>query len=42
MAKKATRMKSATQTAIYQSRDEVQIAIKEIGDKQRELQRFSN
>ncbi|HHE3720286.1 hypothetical protein CBE90_00830 [Pasteurella multocida] len=41
MAKKATRMKSATQTAIYQSRDEVQIAIKEIGDKQRELQRLA-
>ena len=43
MAKKRTknRMKSATQTAIYQSRDEVQGAIKEIGDKQRELLRLS-
>ncbi|MCL7726132.1 host-nuclease inhibitor Gam family protein [Actinobacillus pleuropneumoniae] len=43
MAKKPTRnrMKSATQTAIYQSRDEVQSAIKEIGDKQRELLRLS-
>lgn len=36
-----TRMKSATQSAIYQSRDEVQSAIKEIGDKQRELLRLS-
>lgn len=41
MTKKATRMKSATQSAIYQSRDEVQSAIKEIGDKQRELLRLS-
>ncbi|VEI47006.1 Mu-like prophage host-nuclease inhibitor protein Gam [Actinobacillus equuli] len=43
MAKQPTknRMKSATQTAIYQSRDEVQSAIKEIGDKQRELLRLS-
>ncbi|EEY08710.1 host-nuclease inhibitor Gam family protein [Mannheimia haemolytica] len=36
-----TRMKSATQSAIYQSRDEVQTAIKIIGDKQRELQRLA-
>lgn len=43
MAKQPTKnlMKSATQTAIYQSRDEVQSAIKEIGDKQRELLRLS-
>ena len=43
MARQPTknRMKSATQTAIYQSRDEVQGAIKEIGDKQRELLRLS-
>ncbi|EPZ00479.1 host-nuclease inhibitor Gam family protein [Mannheimia haemolytica] len=36
-----TRVKSATQSAIYQSRDEVQTAIKIIGDKQRELQRLA-
>ncbi len=41
MTKKTTRVKSATQSAIYQSRDEVQVAIKIIGDKQRELQRLA-
>lgn len=41
MAKKTPRMKSATQTAIYQNRDDVQTAIKQIGDKQRELQRLA-
>lgn len=43
MAKKPTktRVKNAAQTAIYQSREEVQGAIKEIGDKQRELQRLA-
>ncbi|MEE3701550.1 host-nuclease inhibitor Gam family protein [Mannheimia haemolytica] len=41
MTKKTTRVKSATQSAIYQSRDEVQTAIKIIGDKQRELQRLA-
>lgn len=39
MAKKATRLKSAAETLSYQTRDEVQTAIKEIGDLQRELQR---
>lgn len=39
MAKKATRLKSAAETLSYQTREEVQTAIKEIGDLQRELQR---
>jgi phage host-nuclease inhibitor protein Gam len=39
MAKKATKLKSAAETLSYQTREEVQTAIKEIGDLQRELQR---
>lgn len=39
MAKKATRMKSDTFAVRYQTREEVEIAIKQIGDLQRELAR---
>lgn len=39
MAKKATRIKSDTYAVRYQTREEVEVAIKEVGDLQRELQR---
>ena len=39
MAKKATRIKTDTYSVRYQTRDEVETAIKQIGDLQRELQR---
>lgn len=38
MAKKPTKIKSNTFTVRYQTRDEVQVAIKEIGDLQRQLE----
>ncbi|MGR6980838.1 host-nuclease inhibitor Gam family protein [Testudinibacter sp. P27/CKL/0425] len=39
MAKKVTRIKSDTFAVRYQAREQVEVAIKEIGDLQRELQR---
>lgn len=41
MAKKATRIKTDTFTVRYQTRDEVESAIKEIGDLNRELERLA-
>ncbi len=41
MAKKATRMKSDTFAIRYQTKEQVEVAIKEIGDLQRELLRKS-
>ncbi|HDR1846291.1 host-nuclease inhibitor Gam family protein [Pasteurella multocida] len=41
MAKKATRIKSSTFAVRYQAREEVETAIKQIGDLQRELQRLA-
>ncbi|MDA5607123.1 host-nuclease inhibitor Gam family protein [Pasteurella multocida] len=38
MAKKPTKIKSNTFTVRYQTRDEVEVAIKEIGDLQRQLE----
>ena len=40
MAKKATRIKTDTFAVRYQTRDEVEVAIKEIGDLNRELERL--
>lgn len=40
MAKKATRIKADTFVVRYQTRDEVEVAIKEIGDLNRELERL--
>ena len=40
MAKKATRIKTDTFAVRYQTRDEVETAIKEIGDLNRELERL--
>ncbi len=40
MAKKATRIKADTFAVRYQTRDEVEVAIKEIGDLNRELERL--
>lgn len=39
MAKKVTRIKTETFAVRYQAREEVEVAIKQIGDLQRELQR---
>ncbi|WP_439258283.1 host-nuclease inhibitor Gam family protein [Lonepinella sp. BR2271] len=41
MAKTASRIKAPTQAVRVQSREEVEIAIKQLGDKQRELQRLT-
>ena len=41
MAKKATRIKTDTFAVRYQTRDEVETAIKEIGDLNRELERLA-
>lgn len=41
MAKKATRIKADTFVVRYQTRDEVETAIKEIGDLNRELERLA-
>ena len=41
MAKKATRIKTDTFAVRYQTRDEVEVAIKEIGDLNRELERLA-
>lgn len=41
MAKKATRIKTDTFAERYQTRDEVEVAIKEIGDLNRELERLA-
>jgi hypothetical protein len=41
MAKKATRIKTDTFAVSYQTRDEVETAIKEIGDLNRELERLA-
>lgn len=41
MAKRATRIKTDTFTVRYQTRDEVETAIKEIGDLNRELERLA-
>ena len=41
MAKKATRIKTDTFVVRYQTRDEVETAIKEIGDLNRELERLA-
>lgn len=41
MAKKTTRIKTETFTVRYQSREEIEVAIKSIGDLQRELERES-
>ena len=41
MAKKATRIKNDTFAVRYQTRDEVETAIKEIGDLNRELERLA-
>ncbi|EGV05843.1 bacteriophage Mu Gam like protein [Haemophilus pittmaniae HK 85] len=41
MAKKATRIKTDTFSVRYQTRDEVEVAIKEIGDLNRELERLA-
>ncbi|MDH2927329.1 host-nuclease inhibitor Gam family protein [Lonepinella koalarum] len=40
MAKATNRIKAPTQALRVQSRDEVEVAIKQLGDKQRELQRL--
>ena len=42
MAKKATRIKTDTFAVRYQTRDEVEVAIKEIGDLNRELERLAS
>ena len=41
MAKKPTRIKTDTFAVRYQTRDEVEVAIKEIGDLNRELERLA-
>lgn len=41
MVKKATRIKTDTFAVRYQTRDEVEVAIKEIGDLNRELERLA-
>lgn len=41
MAKKATRIKTDTFAVRYQTRDEVEVAIKKIGDLNRELERLA-
>nr|DAR93729.1 MAG TPA: host-nuclease inhibitor protein [Caudoviricetes sp.] len=41
MAKKATRIKTDTYSVRYQSRDDIEVAIKEVGDLNRELDRLA-
>ena len=41
MAKKPTRIKTDTFAVRYQTRDEVEVEIKEIGDLNRELERLA-
>ena len=41
MAKKATRIKTDTYTVRYQNRDDIEVAIKEVGDLNRELERLA-
>jgi len=41
MAKKSIRIKTDTFAVRYQTRDEVEVAIKEIGDLKRELERLA-
>ena len=41
MAKKATRIKTDTYTVRYQTRDDIEVAIKEVGDLNRELERLA-
>ncbi|AWW56557.1 host-nuclease inhibitor Gam family protein [Pasteurella multocida] len=41
MAKKATRIKTDTFAVRYQTKDEVEVAIKEIGDLNREMERLA-
>ena len=41
MAKKATRIKTDTYAVRYQTRDDIEVAIKEVGDLNRELERLA-
>jgi bacteriophage Mu gam like protein len=41
MAKKATRIKTDTYSVRYQTRDDIEVAIKEVGDLNRELDRLA-